>query len=106
MAPFMDKVQLPQGYTATARRYLLFTTKCPRVPATHLINFHEMDGWNNLDLEVTLQIWTQHWESNTLTTKVIGETYTTKVIGETYLKCKCPFFISIKQTLHYKFAIE
>ena len=36
---------------------LIFTTQPPGVPGTHLINFNEMKGWNNLDLEATKQIW-------------------------------------------------
>ena len=33
-------------------------------------------------------------------------TLTTMIIGKTYVKCKCPVFINIKQTLHYRIAIE
>ena len=34
-----------------------FTTQCPWVPGTHLINFDGMKGWTNLDLESTQHIW-------------------------------------------------
>ena len=61
------------------------------VPATHLINFDRMKGWNNLNLEATQQIWT--WDPTMRTA------LTTKIIGKTYLKCKCPVFANIKQTL-------
>ena len=37
----------------------LFTTKCPGVPGTHLINFDGMKGWNNIDFEATQKIWTR-----------------------------------------------
>ena len=47
---FMDGIQ--QGYRATTRDSLLFTTQSPGVPGTHLINFGGMKGWNNLDLNL------------------------------------------------------
>ena len=40
---------------------------------------------------------TTYWESSVLTTRIIGKTYS---------KCKCPAFTNIKQTSHYKVAIE
>ena len=88
MVPFMDGVQLPQGYRTTARRHSLSITKCPGVSGTHLINFNMIKDWNNLDLEATQQ----NGESSTLTTTIIGEIY---------LKCKCPVFIKIKRNLNY-----
>ena len=44
MAPFMDGIQLPQGYRTTTRRHLLFTNKWPGLSGTHLMNFHRMKG--------------------------------------------------------------
>ena len=44
----MDGVQLRQGYRATMRRQLLFTTKFPDIPGTHLIDLGRMKGWINL----------------------------------------------------------
>ena len=38
----MDGVQLPQGYRATARKSLLFTTYFPEIPGTHLIDLGRM----------------------------------------------------------------
>ena len=86
---FMDGVQLSQGY----RDNSLFTTQSPGVPGTHLIDIGRMKGiWIYLAATGLLD-----WETSTLTTKVTGKRY---------VKCKCPFFINIKQTLHYKVAIE
>ena len=41
------------------RDSLFFTTQSPEVSGTHLINFSEMKGWKNLDLEASKQIWIQ-----------------------------------------------
>ena len=41
---FMDRVQLPQGYRATSRGNLLFTTKFSEIPGTHFINLGRMKG--------------------------------------------------------------
>ena len=59
---------------------LLFSTQSPRVLSTYLINY---DGIVDC-------------ESSILTTR----------IKSLHLKCKCPVFINIKQTLHYKIEIE
>ena len=32
---FMDRVQMPQNYSVTMRRQLVFTTKFPEIPGTH-----------------------------------------------------------------------
>ena len=48
---------------------LLFTTKSPKVPDTHLIHSGRMKGWVNLG---TIQrFWTLDWESSTLTTRLL-----------------------------------
>ena len=38
----MDRVQLTQGYTATVRGSLNFTTKSPEIPGTYLIDVRRM----------------------------------------------------------------
>ena len=45
----------------------------------------------------TTQLGLLDWETSTLTTTIIWKRY---------VKCKCPVFINIKKTLHYKVAIE
>ena len=40
----MDRVQLPQGYRALRGGSLLFTTKFPEIPGTHLIDLGSMKG--------------------------------------------------------------
>ena len=75
---------------------LLFTTQSPGVPGTHLIDLRRMKGcgltWSH---PAVLNLGLLDWETNTLTTMVIGKRY---------IKCKFPVFIIIKQTLHYKVA--
>ena len=96
----MDGVQLSQGYRNSAKRHFIFTTQSPGFPASHLINFDGMKGWNNLDFETThgeFESGTIYWESSILTTREIWKTY---------LKCKCTVFRNIKQILHYKVAFS
>ena len=76
---------------------LLFTTQPPGVPDTHLINFDRIKEWNKLDPPSRFESGILDWEYSVLITRTIGKAY---------LKCKCPVFINIKQTLHYKVAIE
>ena len=47
----MNGVQVPQDYRPTKRRQLLFTTKFPEIPGTHLIDLGRMKGC--FDLGVT-----------------------------------------------------
>ena len=80
------------------RDSLLFTIQSPRVPGTHLTDFGRMKGcglpWSH---PVVLNLGLPDWETSTLTTMVIWKRY---------VKCKCPVFTNIKQTLNYKVAIE
>ena len=71
---FMDGVQLSQGYRTTAKRQFIFITQSPGFPATHLINFDGMNGWNNLNFETTqggFESGTMYWESSISTTREI-----------------------------------
>ena len=76
------------------------TTQSPWFPATHLVNFDGMKGWNNLDFETTqggFESGAMYWESSILTTREIGKTY---------LKCKCTVFTNIKQILFHKISVH
>ena len=77
---------------------LPFMTQSPGVPGTHLIDLGRMKKcglpWNHA---AVLNLGLLYWEFSTLTTTVIGKRY---------VKCKCTVFINIKQTFHYKIAIE
>ena len=77
---------------------LLFTTWSPGVPGTHLIDLGKMKGCGlPRSHQAVLILGLLDWETSTLTTTIIGKRY---------VKCKCQVFINIKQTLHYKVAIE
>ena len=56
----MDGVQLSQGYRGTTKRSLLFNTRSPVHPGTHLVDLGRDLGANQGSLE---------WESSTLTTR-------------------------------------
>ena len=43
-APFMDGVQLPQGYRATSRRQFTFYHEVPETPCAHFIDLGRMKG--------------------------------------------------------------
>ena len=43
-APFMDGVQLPQGYRATSRRPFTFYHEVPETPCAHFIDLGRMKG--------------------------------------------------------------
>ena len=42
--PFMDMIQLPQGFRAVKQRRLLFTTMLPGVLGTQFFNLRSMKG--------------------------------------------------------------
>ena len=77
---------------------LLFTNQSPGVPGPHLIDLRRMKGcglpWSH---PAVLNPELLDWETSTLTTTIIWKRY---------VICKCPVYIDIKQTLHYKVAIE
>ena len=78
---------------------LLFTTQSPGVPGTYLINIGRMKR-----CDFTLEP-PSSFEPRT---PGLGNQHPnhTKIIGKRYVKCKCPVFINIRQTLHYKVATE
>ena len=76
---------------------LIFTTQSPGVPGTHLIDLRRMKGCGlPCNHPLVLNLGLLDWETSILTTTIIWKKY---------VKCKCPVFIHIKQTLHYKVAI-
>ena len=71
---------------------LLLTTQSLGVRGTYLI---DSEGWKHHPAVLNPRLLDWKFRALTIT-----------IIGKTYVKCKCPLFINIKQTLHYKAAIE
>ena len=94
----MDEVQLAQAYRATTRRQFTFYHSVPR-SSWYSLNQPQNDKRLSgpLSHPMVLNWGLLNWESSALTITIIGKTY---------VKCKCRVFTSIKQTLHYKVAIE
>ena len=56
MAPFCGWVSTVSRLEPLRRGILLFTTKFPEIPGTHIIDLGKMKGW--VDLRVTQWFWT------------------------------------------------
>ena len=94
----MDMVHLSQGYRSTKRRQFTFYHVVPR------------SSWYSFDQSRMNERISLHWNHPAVLNPRLldweSSALITTIIGRTYVKCKCPVFIHIKQTLHYKVAMK